>query len=690
MKKKISQEILGEAKVEWKKILSDEDKARYRDLARTKKIRRGVKLEKRAFTIFLNDFIEFKKLSFYRDGAEGMIKWVEDNVLFKITVNNENEQAAVEWVSPKNLPDERDEYGRSYKTLWEFGKSVIREMLRMENGRYVRNLCVLCWPRGETKSFIMVLIGLHRFFCFSYAKVFLTGSSKAQSGNSLLDEMKAVIKYSPKLFEKVTKKGLLQESIVMEKGVNYIKQLSTQSGLVSNASMVIQTEAFEMEDNKFFEKWFTSLRNTVNAMGLIDTTVSHKGHWLYRLWEGYKRNPEGRTFFSYRYSRTGSPRDYNHPEMTERQLDSYRVNLTERGFAKLFLNTWDSGDITVFDEVSVDLMEYVGIDGVLNQDHDLMKSVWSKHKVAERNKAYVTTRNLTNFNTRRQETFGHRFVPISDYYSMGDYAKADKYSIRTGSNQVSLKDINKIGSELQTHWALLLGTDIAGSVNPREADTARTILVAVMKGAPGSMGMSRSERARSDLPYLYLLIGVYIVEDNQPWNVAEAARRLKNTFGHVDKMTGETYSMTPIKALCDGMDINQLIVHASLQNQHIAMGELIRAVNNGRFKAPRVPIHGSKTSDIFREELNAIEEKDGPKGISKYESKEKNLKGGVRDDVIDSVAWAIFGGLELTAANFRERTVTESIPIMGIYAGLPQFQNLFKTGFGLDDFSLHR
>jgi hypothetical protein len=95
------------------------------------------------------------------------------------------------------------------------------------------------------------------------------------------------------------------------------------------------------------------------------------------------------------------------------------------------------------------------------------------------------------------------------------------------------------------------------------------------------------------------------------------------------------------------------LVYPTYDRQREAFTEFFIACRDGRFKAPSVPVKGSKgQSDIFREELSVFDHNpDPPRWFGSPEKKEKY---GIQDDSVYSVAWGIHGGRELTIENFRE------------------------------------
>lgn len=85
----------------------------------------------------------------YRNGGDGFIAWCEDNV--NLAVYKEGSSVPT-WVPMREMPDQiNPETGRSYKMMWETQKGILREALKMKDGRFIYRLIIFCWMRGEGK-----------------------------------------------------------------------------------------------------------------------------------------------------------------------------------------------------------------------------------------------------------------------------------------------------------------------------------------------------------------------------------------------------------------------------------------------------------------------------------------------------------------------------------------------------------
>ena len=177
-----------------------------------------------------------ERLERYRRAPEGMFQWVEENVCLPIYPEGSD---IVVWTPVRefnNLPETAS--GRSYSKMWEEQKKILREALRMENGRFVYRLIVLCWMRGEGKSILACLIKLWRFFCWQRMQIMLGANSKEQVKFVHFDIMRDIINHSPGLLAQVGSRNIQEKEIrLKDKRGNVgslIRSISSFSGIVSN------------------------------------------------------------------------------------------------------------------------------------------------------------------------------------------------------------------------------------------------------------------------------------------------------------------------------------------------------------------------------------------------------------------------------------------------------------------------
>jgi hypothetical protein len=657
--------ILNEIKRAWN-ALETEDRQAYIDETKAQTTLKGKALLSYAFNkLFVEDYKADRRLAEYRRGGDGCIRWIEDNVYFKIPIPG---TSIVKWMPVKDLPDVRDDLGRSPKQMWLQQKEVLRDALRMENGTFVYNLIVFCWMRGESKSWLVVLIICWRFFCFPFQRIFLSASSKELSDFVHFGEAKEMIQNSPALFDIIGEKGITDTEIRLFKGrrgrFNFIKLLSTGSGIVSNASVVTQSEAFEQDNPRFFTKWYGSLRNTHNAMGMIDTTVpASKDHWLGNLKTAYEKNPNGKIFFSHRESDGPDPKDFWNPGMTQQQIDSFRAAFTPGEFSMFFENLWDKDKTSIFLPAEIEAINFFGVDNEFG-NHTQMVTLLQEHARLHRQEAFMhgrfsqsTNAGFYNADPRRLVEKDRRLISMNTLIDLGSHAPADpKTTIRTGSKRCTIKQLLNIGNLIQSHFAILVGLDRADPLKYVDRSAARTMVVWIAKGLPGSMNKTRAELNDKNARYVYFLLGVANVEDSQTPSMSKVVDGVQAEFGSIDMMCAETYGMGGMKAYCDDKSIPFQNWMPSKDRQRIGFTELISTITSGRFKAPTIPVAGSKRPDIFIEEISTLDVLERRDGVPKYGSPQKHKKGGVQDDTIFAIIWALYGGLEITASHFRRRT----------------------------------
>lgn len=617
----------------------------------------GGAVKREAFKAFCYDYKEGKEASRYRDGGYGCILWAEENVRFKIPVDKDG-HAIYKWITAGELPDNQDEYGRSYKRLWEIAKAEITNALETEQGMYKNDLNVFCWPRGEGKTWITILLVLHRFFNFPFQRIYLIGSSKEQSSDTLLGEIREVIENSPRLYDKIGKKGILSDQIKMNRGLsgrfNFIKLLTTFSGLRSNATMIVQTEAFEVEDDSLFSKWFGSLRNIPDGMGIIDTTVSHKKHFLFRLYKNYQKNPDGNLYFSYKFASKGHPSEYNHPGMTQRKLDGFKNAFTKHDFSRFFKNLWDDAGDKVFDLSAIMAIEYVGYEDKIGESNivfDCMKQM----------NPSAGTPIVGGYDSEK-------LIHVNSIFDLGSRSLVNEDGIVTPEKETDLAVVKKLTLTYRTFFALLVGVDMSEALKQRVDESARSVVVWMLKGLPGSIDMSVQDKMGANLKYIYILIGMAVIQDHQPSSVNKILRVLHDNLGGINKVTSDPYGMAHVKPFCSRKGIPFNPIYANRQRQNVGVRELSGAIHSGRFKAPPIPIPGSRQQDILREELGNFDVISSAGKTVVYGSPTKFNKNGVQDDVIDAICQAMFGGLEVGADSFKERFERRMNSPVGVFS----------------------
>jgi hypothetical protein len=584
----------------------------------------------------------------YRDGPEGFISWCEDNVCIPIYPVG---AVMASWCPIKDLPREvNPRTGRSYWTIWEAQKEVVREALRMVNGEFIHRLIVFCWMRGEGKSLLACLVQLWKFFNWSKQQIVLGANSKEQITFVHFDIMKDIIINSPNLLKTVGKKNIQEKKIKLTDAtgndVSVIRAISSFSGIVSNITGYTFSEIFDMKNPKFFVQLDGSIRNIPNAFGVIDSTVSAKTHILYQLFETFVGRKDPTIYFSYRCSRNGTADDFWNPNMDQQQLESYRAKFPLGDFDRYFKNTWSSATSRIFSEESVMAMQYLGADNAPGNPIELMKIIGQKIKIDTEMKSLIENRQVTRSldpERAQLQVLENRLMPLDKYYQLRDEGGFPVMA--------TLDDLERLGNTLDTKWAVLAGIDRADPMKITNRG-ARTMFCCVAKGLPGS-GSRPFLIEEGHVPnYLYVVLHIVNVEDHSLESLKSLILTCNEEFDGLDKLCGERWGIWDLVPWCETNVISFEAVFPTYDKQRLAFGELYLAANGTRLKCPPLGVWGSKETDILREEA-AIFYHDPDKHW--FGSPEKLERGGIQDDCMFSLAWTIYGGRELNPNDFKER-----------------------------------
>lgn len=586
-----------------------------------------------------------EKLRTYRNGGDGMIQWAEDNVRISITPVG---SSIPKWYPMSDLPSEiNPKTGRSFKMLWECQKKILREALRMEDGEFVYRLIVLCWMRGEGKTVIgPCLINLWKFFCFPKQKIVLAANSQNQTKFITFDLMTSIIRNSPNLNAIMPKHSIVNKEIRMldDMGDPASKIMcgTAHTGIYSGATGYAFSEMFEMQNPEFFSQLDGSMRIVKNGLGVLDSTVSPKTHILYQLYNNFLTGSDPLVYFSYRCSPLGDYRDFWNPEYTQQMLDSYKAKSVLTSFPRYFQNLWSAGSDRLIDDEFVEEMYYVGDRRDIGNRDLLSKSIVQiedlKLRIGQTG-ADIAARN--NY-LRQIQAAQSSLVPVDEKYRLtqnGDCCYADSSVLA------------EMGDFYDTDWAVLVGLDRADPA--RKKGNARSMMTATAKGMIGS-------RTRKDIAwqsvqnYLYLRLYIGNMTGDSLEEIKLALNFLHGLYDGIDMFTAEKFATWDLTTWADDYGVPIIIIAPSSSAQREAFTEYQQIFRTGRIKSPVVPIHGSNSDDIQREELqHFMAEEKGSSCV--FGSDEKDKTGGVQDDFVYADAWGIYGGRNIGVERFYAR-----------------------------------
>jgi len=595
------------------------------------------------------NFVPKRPLEEYRNGGEGWAAWCEDYCYVPSYVDHGSDVSS--WIRIGELSRiPHPVTGKSYWEMWEAQKAIMQEALRMENGRFVYGLVILCWPRGEGKSLVACLVQLWKFFLWTRQQIMLGANSKDQTKFVHYDIMRDIILNSPELHQLVGDKNIQEKEIRLtdfEGNIrSIIRSISTASGIVSNITGYTFSEIFDMKKPKFFVQLDGSIRNMPNAMGVIDSTVSEKTHILYTQYENFQKRLTKRLFFSYRCSNEGQMGDYWNPNMTQDQLDDYKLKFPFGEFERYFLNLWSAGQQIVFSEEMIEETHVVGVDGKIGDRLTVGKVIAEKVKW-KKQMDLVLEKGFTDDATAlaaKIETAERRLLRFDNaFYSLKDGFGGE----RTALGQ----DLIKLGDEYDTDWAILAGSDFGDPY--AVAGLARTILLVVAKGLPGSRRNPYASIIEGlTSKYIYIVLCAVKIDNHSVDVVKDLLDKLHMEYEGIDSYCSERYGTWDMEKWCVERAIAFSPIFPTYARQKDGFKEVLMSIREGRWKCPSVPIVGSKKDDLRDEEMSVFMHDSVKRWFG---SPEKMEKYGIQDDFMFANCWTMYGGRDLGVERFRAR-----------------------------------
>ncbi len=592
----------------------------------------------------------------YRNGGEGFISWCNDNVWIPIYKSGET---IPQWTPISDLPKKKNpETNKSPYEMWMKQQEVAVDCLRMDaDGRFIHRLIVLCWPRGESKSFLVCMIQLWKFYCFPKQMIVLGANSKDQVKFVHFEVIKDIVKNSPNLVRIIGTKNIQEKEIRMrnKRGevVSFIRPLSSFSGIVSNITGYTFSEIFAMKNPKFFSELHGSIRAVPNALGTIDSTVSSKNHFLFKqMYLPFVQKKDPTLYFSHRCSPTASIDDYWNPEMTQQQLDSYRSTLPN--FEQFFINTWESLLMNRLCPLEAhNACKYKGVNNRLVIDASLVTHCKDILTLESRINNY--TENMAA-NIRKYKTLLQNATEQKTKYER----ELDVFPELKANEFMPIEQIQEISDLYKTDFCLLCGLDRADPMKASVDTGARTMLTFTLKGMYNSRLLKNTYTEEIVMNYLYIPIGVFHVSDSLLSGIQEIMLEANSLFG-IDKFCSERWGVWDMMEWLKENDIDAEIIHPTYERQKSCFTNLFEAINNGRFKMNLKNIHGYTGIDLFEEEtmffMHDIDKR-------RYISEQKLDVDGAQDDMIYSFGWGVYGGRDLNLEDFREITPK---PFFGTY-----------------------
>lgn len=295
----------------------------------------------------------------YNNGGEGLILWVEDYI-------NRWDRKSLSWVSVKLIQMQKDNF---------------KACLAMDNtpdGKIFKyRFIFFSRPRGDFKTFDVMLILLWRLFNFPNENIIIGSNSRDQSKFLLLGDMNKTILNSPKLLKIVGRENVLEKGIFIRnrKGdtLSSITTMSNEASIKSGMTCAGFTEMYKMKDPALYTDLAGSIRGTPNGMIIGESIVSSKSHKFYQL---YKTSKDDDLMYFQHYDSV-----HHNPYMTEAELKSYKNQFLPHEYEQNFVNTWASARNGLFGEKLIKNMLIE--DYTLPAKRETLKILESKYNITE-------------------------------------------------------------------------------------------------------------------------------------------------------------------------------------------------------------------------------------------------------------------------------------------------------------------
>ena len=171
--------------------------------------------------------------------------------------------------------------------------------------------------------------------------------------------------------------------------------------------------------------------------------------------------------------------------------------------------------------------------------------------------------------------------------------------------------------------------------------------------------------------YVYFLLLLYDNTKHTIDELKEVLDQVNDAYDGIDSLCGERYGSWDMVTLAEDKDRDIAFepIFPNYDRQRACFKEFYIVMSEGRFKSPGIPVPGSKTDDVLREEMTVF---DHDPDTRWFGSPEKTEKYGIQDDSIYSIGWGLYGGRDLGVDDFRVRK--------GSYTGIMYYPGMATLG----------
>ena len=542
-------------------------------------------------------YFNYSQTTPYPQDGHGFLAWIED---VELMVENKRLR---QWVRFRPWDVQR--------------QAVIEALITKNNGDFKHKIVVFCWPRGEGKTLIVCAITLFFFFNGYSEVITLAGNSRDQSKFTHYDLCKGMIQHTDRL-NNIPGLDIKEKHIALKSGpkeiFSYMQAIPTSVGLLPGTTRAVFTELHNLQDTKFFYDLWTSLRNVPNALVLVDTTVARKGHLVHNLWQTYRKGEDPKIYFNH-YD------DVHHnPEMTQEELNHFKKTLPSSIFSMYFRNRWEDAAGNFFSTNRIKEIEVCGVDGKTGLLPEVPVTVKRLVDLEGKRAAYDKGKIDLSAVNKEISAIEKRLVLVDHFYQL----------------PATPEDLDKLAKMFGISFILGVGLDRAQrlSNNP-----GRTVMTCVARGL-----LSEEES-------IYFVLDIFIPEESTLPVLTSKFLEWSAGYGWIDKVVVEQFAGDDFYDWVSDKALAAEFVSPNFNRQRAIFFHLNNVVENGYLKSPRVPYYAddegrlyrgfTNKDDVFREELGAfIFEGTEKKGW--FGSPEKKMKGGIQDDIVYSLGWAIY------------------------------------------------
>jgi len=476
---------------------------------------------------------------------EGFLRWIKDKVRIYDPVTDQG---------IKMDPNEKQ-------------RELYAEVFRKDpKGDLLYKLICLCRPRGDYKTTDVCLIVLFFFYNRPRQKIYLIAcNSETQAEHLLMDEIKQIIEYSPDL-KNQTWLVIQENEIHIKAGkktiYSFIKTASIKAGTLSNSSIFVFTEFFDLSDRMEFAKLEGSTRFRANAFTIAEGIATDENHIWHEFYRAFIEGKDPKMYFQWYGDAWYNPRS------TAEERDHFRVTHGEAEYIKHFRNIWGGTASHFVTQPQLIEVGIAGIDNHFGPSKELTDAITEFHLLTRKIHKLEGAMDITDLKAQRH-TIKSRFIPMDDIYKLP--AKAG--------------DVEKLMDTFGfDYYAIGMGVDRAKQMSKR---SDRTAIVTLLR-AP-----------MDEYNWLCFVLNIFLPPDSTMDIMLQHMVNMSNEFGIITGIDLEEYQCRDVYDQLQLRGFEASLVPQSFKHQDEMFPMFYTLVSKGMFKSPTVPLWFDETSKVY-------------------------------------------------------------------------------------------